>query len=406
MDLASSALILAIIAITSIIFIAGFSALFLITNSFWNLFLESNHGRRVVEYLERQDGKYLEIGYLFFVPSLLGLAILAYTATYIDSYSDNGIFYQCILSAVAPAIFGIFLYNFLSCYGRLPKASLTENLQFGGVLALGTLSYLTTPILVFIFYFSVFTSEYSRPESLGDLINGIFFVSAICLLFSSALLANKASANSDNPNPLNSVLQYAGTGLFILFFVITFTNSWFTIPQAVLNIYGLVDVDGVEIAVDKEHCKTLDALGVRYIINERNEVCILRNSKIESKIGVNFLIKTEDGKRIHLPKNVITLSELPPSGITIIQHDDGKYEITNGNKHIKNLRIYVVYVNDKTNKVFKEELIFSRDYLEMKKTIDIGEIEFLKESGLRRYFEIRIRNKKRGYFQKYSHLEN
>ena len=174
-----------------------------------------------------------------------------------------------------------------------------------------------------------------------------------------------------------------------------------------MKIYGLADIDGMELVVNKETCTALEALDIKYIIKENSNLCVLRNARIESKIGVEFLIKTEDGKRIRLPKGAITLGELPSSGITINQYSEGEYKITNGNNHIKNLRLYVIYVSGETNKIIKEELLFSTKYLEMKKTVQIGAIEFPEErSDLRLYFEIRIKNEKRNYYQRYRHIEN
>ena len=224
-EFVSSVALLAIISITSILLMMLFSSMFLTTNFFWNFFLKSKEGEEVVSYLEIQGNKCIEVGYLFFLPSFLGLAITAYAATNIASFSDEGIIYLCVLPVIASPLFGVFLYNFLNYFGRLPRASIKANFKFAVVLALGTASFLVTPILIFVFSFSVFTPEYSKPQTLGDLINGVFFVSAICLLFSSALLVNQASAKLTSSKPAKTILQYIGTGLFILFFCYNFNKQ-------------------------------------------------------------------------------------------------------------------------------------------------------------------------------------
>jgi hypothetical protein len=160
-------------------------------------------------------------------------------------------------------------------------------------------------------------SRYSVDSSLKNngwsLIEAILLTSIIALFFNAMQLVN--SVENKNRNSVNMLANQLAFGLILLFTVVLLSQSWFSIPQAVLRMYGLADVENVRIVFNKNECEVLTQFEVKYIFKPDSNICTINHGTILSAVGSDYYIASEDGKKFALPQHSANVVRLPRSTV-------------------------------------------------------------------------------------------
>jgi hypothetical protein len=134
------------------------------------------------------------------------------------------------------------------------------------------------------------------------------------LIFNAIYLTNSVEKKENNSG--QSIIKQFGFGLLLVFIIVVVSNSWFSIPQAVLKTYGLADVENVRLAVGKDDCKSIKQLGIQHII-KKDDICVINNATIISAVGADYYIKSTDNKRFALPQSSVKISRMPIAPLQI-----------------------------------------------------------------------------------------
>jgi hypothetical protein len=154
-------------------------------------------------------------------------------------------------------------------------------------------------------------------------------------------------------------------GLLLLVIILFLSQSWFSIPQAVLKMYSLTDVENVSIIFDEKGCSIIKQLGIRYTGTDKSNTCSINHATIISDIGNDRLIDSEERKRFAVSKSNSTVVKLPaPTIKTVLTEFVGKNgklsnikaEFKDSKSEIKGLSVIITII-DNQGKILKRDLV-------------------------------------------------
>jgi hypothetical protein len=137
--------------------------------------------------------------------------------------------------------------------------------------------------------------------------------------------------------------------------MLVLNQSIFSIPQLILSLYGMADVENVKINFSEEGCETLKQFDVRYLKKGDGKNCSVNHAKLISAIGSESVIETIDGKEIAFPSDTLRITKLPRTQIelklnqTIDENNNLKkldFNVTNHGSKINKLTIVLFYFNE------------------------------------------------------------
>lgn len=373
-DLASSITLLGIISITGFTLIIFFSLTLVLPMIGWTLYVENTEDENTLLKLkERQSKKARNIGdydILFGFPliSVLVLFLIWIIAASFIPSLINEFIVLLIFILITPI--GWLTHFWIVKKRQFQKMNWTKFLFYQLILTGSVFLYLMTPAIVYIFYISRYAIASFEKNDSWVMLGVVAMTSTLCLMMNLALFSS-FNYKPGGKNNFGIIKQLAG-GSLLLLIVITLCQSFFSIPQLVLKLYGLADVENVEMRFKKEECGLIKQMNIRYLQDKDGESCVVRHSKILSAIGSDFFIETEDEKRFSFAKDKVEIVEIPASRIilTLTENIDAEgnlknlsFEVLNRGGNVDKIMLFLSYY-DAQGKLLKKQTLMKNAALE------------------------------------------
>lgn len=144
---------------------------------------------------------------------------------------------------------------------------------------------LSSVFLIFPLWMAVGLSTSNGDEkSLSPFFVGL--ISVLFVLFINIMVAAK-------PKNFNAFVWYVGLAFLTVFMVFSMSNSFYMIPQRVIEIYKFGNIKVSKIVLEEEACKSFRALGVE--VEKSKEVgCVAKDIIIMSRLGEEMYLKNRE----------------------------------------------------------------------------------------------------------------
>lgn len=163
-----------------------------------------------------------------------------------------------------------------------------------------------------------YTLAYSRFSHTPD--KAIVFTAAALLAFLFNLAVFRrwlvGSARGTSPGMLP---QAALLGTFGMASLIAMTGNWVLIPEGVAYLYGIGNLEGVTLVLDKEGCGVASKAGLGPELDAEGEWCRLPGVKILNRLGTTYYVRSPRGAHFTLPGSSVKSYELPPPAIAVVR---------------------------------------------------------------------------------------
>lgn len=245
--------------------------------------------------------------FMFAAPVFISfLGIVAEIYLLLNNYISDAWYFFVFLWLIVPISSGVIIYFALYLRHKYPRLGLKHIFYYIWLLLISIIMYTFTPVTAFVLYFSRYaTSDFGRSDESQGLIL-VIVLSVSCLIFNGIIFASLIENRNTKEQ---GVLRQLGFGLLLLTLIIMASQSWFSIPQAVLRMYGLADVENVSVVFDEKGCSTIRQIGIRHIYNDKDKSCSINHAAIVSDVGSDRYISSEEMKRFTISKTTSTIVE-------------------------------------------------------------------------------------------------
>jgi hypothetical protein len=324
LDWQSSVGLLAVVALTGL-FIWSFICLLMVFPSYvWMMFLEdvgektdadvtpssgrgdaaAVNGTRDAEEPTAPPTSLFRAGLLFILPLLVLCALII-----VVLWAGWGVAFEYVASQTIIFIFtslvaSYFVFKFTDKSRALgPRFSRLSFWRYFGAVLFGSV---VSAMPVMVTYAFVYSRYNPAPWK------AMMFIVAIGLSFLYNLAALKRGLD-DSPRRTgrSSFLGAMFVGAILLISVFALTGNWVLIPEGVASLYGIGNVKGATLLLDKEGCAIAENLELETEKKEGSEWCRLENINILNRLGATYYIETPDGTKFTLPSSSVRSREVP-----------------------------------------------------------------------------------------------
>jgi hypothetical protein len=198
----------------------------------------------------------------------------------------------------------------------------------------------------------------------------IIFIVAIVLGFLYNLVALRQWLD-DSPQERKGAgfLGAISVGSIFLVCLLAMTGNWVLIPEGIAYLYGIGNIEGATLLLDKEGCSTAQGLGVRKK-PEVNEGCRLDNVKILNRLGTTYYIKTPEGIAFTLPSSSVKSHEVQASVLLEVNVEQVGDAAGGGTK----VTLTNSYHDEIDNISVRVELLDEDGHLRQSRSVEVGKI--------------------------------
>lgn len=171
---------------------------------------------------------------------------------------------------------------------------------------------------LFLIYALVYSKYNTSPFNTvsGRLITFSF---AILLGFFYNLAAFKRwMSDSKRSRPLSGFLEAFLLGSVILVGLFSATGNSVLIPEGIANLYGIGNMEGATLILDKDGCSMARQMGLGVRAEQDSEWCRLSHIKILNRLGTTYYLRSPRGADFTLPSAAVRSYEIPSSPYVLI----------------------------------------------------------------------------------------
>jgi hypothetical protein len=96
------------------------------------------------------------------------------------------------------------------------------------------------------------------------------------------------------------------------------TGSWVLIPEGVAYLYGIGNLEGATLVLDKEGCGVASKAGLNPELDADSDLCRLSRVKILNRLGMTYYVRSPQGANFTLPSSSVKSYEFPPPAVAVI----------------------------------------------------------------------------------------
>lgn len=254
----------------------------------------------------------LKLGILFGVPPfvpVLAIGVMIWLGRG-ESFITSPLGVASLILLIFPA--SVAVYQLKSCIRALGKGFQSIGFwRYSGAVLLGGIVFVIPVMLTNAFVYSRYNPS---PWKMTIFIFGV----GLCFLYN--LMAFRRWLD-------NSLRETEGAGLLKAFFigvallvsVLGMTENWVLIPEGLASLYGIGNVKGVTLTLDREGCAAADELGLGAAKKEGGELCRLENVTVLNRLGATYYVETPEGTRFTLPSSSVKSLESPAPALLEIK---------------------------------------------------------------------------------------
>ena len=309
LDFATSLTLLVVVAFSTLLLTAGVGFALNINTMIWSFFINSEFGERAMSGLRRNAGRGSDkskirasnVVILFYVP-MLTVTLSAAVSLWL---LDKGLVVETHFWTAIVLLFLLALTAGIGCYLFLRRKGLKPFIWKDWAVYVVAISFNFFMLAIIPFFVSVlFNSKYSvQTFPKNDFAKLVAVIALTCAAVLSLNFGQCMKAIDDKESGRSSFKTHAFFSAMVLFVVVLLSSSYFLFSQAALKVYGLADVENIDILFTEEGCKTLRGFEENFIYNENGKGCLLRHAKLVSAIGTKNLIQAENGRRFAVSKS-------------------------------------------------------------------------------------------------------
>ncbi len=311
LDFTTSLTLLITVAFSTLLMIAGVGFALNINPMIWSLFINTDFGDGAMSGLRQNSQKVTDgksktraasIVILFWFPMVIvtvAAAISLWIFVSKEIVTEANFWIAVAVFYILALLTGYFCYLHLKRKG-LKRFGWKDWIIYAGAMLLNFLILVVIPFFVWV----LFNSKYSVQTVPQDgFLKLVTVIAGTCLAILSLNAAQCMKAIDDKEKGRSSFTTHAFFSILVLTVVILMSSSYFLFSQAALKVYGLADVENIDILFTEEGCKVLRGFGINYAYNENGKSCLLRHAKLVSAIGTKNLIQAENGRKFAVSKN-------------------------------------------------------------------------------------------------------
>lgn len=162
-----------------------------------------------------------------------------------------------------------------------------------------------------------YTLAYSRfSHTPGKVV--VFTAAALLAFLFNLAVFRRWIAGSARRTSLGMLSQVALFGTFGIASLIAMTGNWVLIPEGVANLYGIGNLEGATLVLDKEGCGVASKAGLGPELDADGEWCRLPGVNILNRLGTTYYVRSPRGGTFTLPSSSVKSYELPPAAVAAV----------------------------------------------------------------------------------------
>jgi hypothetical protein len=146
----------------------------------------------------------------------------------------------------------------------------------------------------------------------------VFTAAALLAFLFNLAVFRRWLAGSARRTSLGMLPQAALLGTFGLASLIAMTGNWVLIPEGVAYLYGIGNLEGTTLVLNKEGCGVASKAGLGPELDADGEWCRLPGVKILNRLGTTYYVRSPRGGNFTLPSSSVKSYELPPPAVAAV----------------------------------------------------------------------------------------
>ena len=251
------------------------------------------------------------LGVLFGLPTLmLWLAIVVIVTLDIKAVYDSW-WLMTLVTIVAPLLFSLVAYR--GARGRDALGPRFNRMGYGRYFFASLIGGVVFVVPVTLTH----TLAYSRfSYTPGKAV--VFTVAALLAFLFNLAVFRRRLAGPARRTSLGMLSQVALFGTFGVASLIAMTGNWVLLSEGVAYLYGIGNLEGATLVLDKEGCGVASKAGLGPELDADGEWCRLPGVNILNRLGTTYYVRSPRGGNFTLPSSSVKSYELPPAAVAAI----------------------------------------------------------------------------------------
>ncbi|MFQ5674301.1 MAG: hypothetical protein ACE5G1_00265 [bacterium] len=312
LDFESSLVLLAVVALTGLVILLFFSFYLIFPAFTWSIFLlNSETGKKIISHLKKQEAKNshkssiinpLRVLLYFGIPTLSAYFAFVLTVSLEWSFQFTNLMTTAMIwFFLIPLLLGSVICYF-AMY-RKPaseptnRISLMQALIYLGTILIGCVILLTSLLFLQILMESPLSTLPANDWTL---------IWAILLALSINLGALRLSLEqSSDRKSLAVYVKMLLLGVIFFFIVTSMTSTWLLIPEGIVRLYGLGNLETADLILSSEGCTLVKELGENMTSKNESNLCRLQRVSILNRLGGIYYLESSEGVRYTIPSKMV-----------------------------------------------------------------------------------------------------
>ncbi len=248
---------------------------------------------------------------LFGLPTLmLWLAIVAIIALDEGEVYDSW-WLMTLVTIVTPLLFTLVAYRVAQGGDALgPRFNRMGYWRYFFAAMIGSIVFVAPVALTHTLTYSQFSHTPGKAI--------VFTVAALLAFLFNLAVFRRWLAGSARRTSLGLLPQAALLGTFGLASLIAMTGNWVLLSEGVAYLYGIGNLEGATLVLDKEGCGVASKAGLGPELDAEGEWCRLPGVNILNRLGTTYYVRSPRGGNFTLLSSSVKSYELPPPAVATI----------------------------------------------------------------------------------------